>query len=110
MRMNPDSITVELRLAANASSPKIKAFADVTLPLDELGLLKLCGFSVVQGAENTPPRVVPPARKGEQRYFDIVLLIGKIRKVVDDAVLAEYRTQSGIEGSPGADTKRGRRA
>ena len=108
--MNPDSITVELRLAANASSPKLKAFADVTLPLGELGLLKLCGFSVVQGAENTPPRVVPPARKGEQRYFEIVLLIGKIRKVVDDAVLAEYAKQLGTEGSPGEGTKRGRRA
>jgi hypothetical protein len=107
--MNPDSITVELRLA-NGSSPKVKAFADVTLPLGELGLLKLCGFSVVQGAENTPPRVVPPARKGEQRYFEIVLLIGKIRKVVDDAVLAEYTKQLGTEGSPGAGTKHGRRA
>ena len=108
--MNPESITVELRLAANPSSPKVKAFADVTLPFGELGLLKLCGFSVVQGAENTPPRVVPPARKGEQRYFDIVFLIGKIRHVVDDAVLAEYRRQAGIESSPGAGTKRGQRA
>ena len=107
--MNPESITVELRLA-NGSSPKVKAFADVTLPLGELGLLKLCGFSVVQGAENTPPRVVPPARKGEQRYFDIVLLIGKIRKVVDDAVLAEYTKQLGTVGSPAEGTKRGRRA
>ena len=93
--MNPDSITVELRLAVNAFSPKVKAFADVTLPLGELGLLKLCGFSVIQGEENTPPRVVPPARKGEHRYFETVLLIGKIRKAVDDAVLAEYRSQLG---------------
>ena len=108
--MNSDAITVELRLAANSSSPKLKAFADVTLPLDELGLLKLCGFSVVQAAENTPPRVVPPARKGEYRYFDIVFLIGKIRQVVDSAVLAEYERQLGAEGSPDAGTKRGRRA
>jgi DNA-binding cell septation regulator SpoVG len=93
--LNPDSITVELRLAANASSPKVKAFADVTLPLGDLGLLKLAGFSVVQGVASTPPRVVPPARKGDQRYFDIVFLIGKIRKVVDDAVLAEYEKQVG---------------
>ena len=93
--MNADSIMVELRLAASTSSPKVKAFADVTLPLGELGLLKLCGFSVVQGAENTPPRVVPPARKGDQRYFEIVLLIGKIRKAVDSAILAEYESQLG---------------
>lgn len=109
--MTPDSITVDLRLATNGgASPKLRAFADVTLPLGELGLLKLCGFSVVQAAENHLPRVVPPARKGEHRYFDVVLLIGKIRKVVDDAVLAEYRNQLGIEGSPGAGTKRGQRA
>ena len=108
--MNPDSITVELRLAVNQSSPKVKAFADVTLPLGELGLIKLCGFSVVQGAENTPPRVVPPARKGEQRYFDIVFLIGKIRNVIDTAVLTEYERQLGIESSPGAGKKRGQRA
>jgi hypothetical protein len=55
--------------------------ADVTLPLGELGLLKLCGFSGIQGEESTPPRVVPPARKGEHRFFEVVLLIGKIRKV-----------------------------
>jgi DNA-binding cell septation regulator SpoVG len=108
--MNADAITVELRLAANPNSPKVKAFADVTLPLDDLGILKLCGFSVVHGAENILPRVVPPARKGEQRYFDIVFLIGKIRQVVDGAVLAEYNRQVGIEGSPDAGTKRGRRA
>ena len=108
--MNPDSIMVDLRLAANDSIPKLKAFADVTLPLGELGLLKLCGFSVIQPAENHLPRVVPPARKGEHRYFDVVLLIGRIRKVVDDAVLAEYGRQLGTEGSPGAGTKRGQRA
>ena len=107
--MNIDSITVDLRLASSASSPRLKAFADVTLPLDELGLLKLCGFSVIQN-ENASPRVVPPARKGEQRYFDIVLLIGKIRKAIDDAVLAEYERQLGTEGSPGAGKKRGQRS
>jgi len=107
--MNPDSITVELRLAAK-SNPKLKAFADVTLALGELGLLKLCGFSVMQMVDGDPPRIVPPARKGEQRYFDVVLLIGKIRKIVDEAVLAEYTKQSGTEGSPGVDTKRGQRA
>jgi DNA-binding cell septation regulator SpoVG len=106
--MSPDSISVELRLS-NGSNSKLKAFADVTLPLGELGLLKLCGFSVVQ-REGNLPRVVPPARKGEQRYFDVVLLIGKIRRIVDDAVLTEYGKQSGIEGSPGAGTKRGQRA
>jgi hypothetical protein len=33
--------------------------------------------------------MVPPARKGDRRYFEIVLLIGKIRKDVDAAMLAE---------------------
>src|SRR5215472_2839715 len=92
---SPVSITVELHtLAANGSSSKLKASADVTLVFGELGLVKLCGFSVFQGAENQLPRVSPPARKGNgSHYYATVMLMGKLQKLVYEAVLTEYAVQ-----------------
>jgi DNA-binding cell septation regulator SpoVG len=81
------NISVEVRLSAKTDS-KVKAFADVTIPLGSDGLVKISGFSVIQ--RDLELRVVPPARKGEFRYFDTVALIGKIRSHVDEAVIAEY--------------------
>ena len=91
--MNADSLTVDVRLSNKAES-KLKAFADVTVPLGSDGVIKISGFSVIQ-ADSQPPRVVPPARKGEFRYFDTVALIGKIRSIVDEAVLTEYERLKG---------------
>jgi len=82
------NISVELRLSTKTDS-KVKAFADVTIPLGSDGLVKISGFSVIQ-RDSELPRVVPPARKGEFRYFDTIALIGKIRSHVDEAVIAEY--------------------
>lgn len=90
--MKSEDISIEMRLA-NGESSKVKAFADVTLPLGADGLIKLSGFSVVQ-SDGKPLRAVPPARKGNQRYFEVVSLIGKIRPVVDAAILAEYERQT----------------
>ncbi len=89
--MDTNNVTVDLRLSTKADS-KVKAFADVTIPLGSDGLIKISGFSVIQTASE-PPRVVPPARKGQFRYFDTVALIGKIRPIVDEAVTAEYQRQ-----------------
>jgi DNA-binding cell septation regulator SpoVG len=86
--MTASDISVELRLSTKTDT-KVKAFADVTIPLGSDGLVKVSGFSVIQ-RNSDPPRVVPPARKGEFRYFDTVALIGKIRSIVDEAVMAEY--------------------
>jgi len=90
--MKQEDISVDLRLANGDG--KTRAFADVTLPLGEPGLLKLSGFSVIDTGSEL--RVVPPARKGKSKYFEVVSLIGKIRRMVDDAVLAEYRRVAGI--------------
>jgi DNA-binding cell septation regulator SpoVG len=87
--MNTSNVAVDLRLSTKTDS-KVKAFADVTIPLGSDGLVKVSGFSVIQ-RDSEPPRVVPPARKGEFRYFDTVALIGKIRSIVDEAVMAEYQ-------------------
>lgn len=95
-QQSPVLIMVELHnLAANGSS-KLKAFADVTLVFDELGLMKLCGFSIFQGGENQLPRVSPPARKGKgngSQYYDMVMLMGKIHKLVQEEILKEYTAQ-----------------
>lgn len=90
--MDITNLTVDLRLSSKPDS-KVKAFADVTIPLGSEGLVKISGFSVIQ-SDSEPPRVVPPARKGQFRYFDTVALIGQIRRIVDEAVSAEYARQT----------------
>lgn len=56
--------------------------------------MKLCGFSLFEGGENQPLRVAQSVRKGNgsnaSRYFDTVVLMGKIRRLVDEAVRTEY--------------------
>jgi len=87
--MKTEDITVELKLVELG---KVKAFADVTIPLGADGVLKVSGFQIIQ-ADEQPVRVVPPARKGKYRYFDTISLTGKIRPLVDEAVLREYERQ-----------------
>jgi DNA-binding cell septation regulator SpoVG len=90
--MKSDSIDVALRLSTKADS-KVKAFADVTIPLGDEGTITVLGFSVLE-TEGRPPRAMPPARKGKQAWFDTVQLTGKIRGLVEGAVLAEYERQT----------------
>jgi DNA-binding cell septation regulator SpoVG len=87
--MNTGSISAEVRLSTKTDS-KVRAFADVTIPIGNDGVIRISGFSVIQ-TDSQPARVVPPARKGEFRYFDTVALIGKIRSLVDEAVMTEYQ-------------------
>src|SRR5512143_4004158 len=81
-------ITVDLRPAQ--ASGKVKAFADVTIRLGPDGAITISGFSILS-ANGQVPRVVPPARKGNLRYFDIVRLVGNIRRLVETAILNEYQ-------------------
>lgn len=87
--MQTEDISVDVRLAGLTQSEKTKAFADVTIPLGADGVIKISGFSVIQSPGGSP-RVAPPARKGKFRYFETIALIGKIRNMVDAAILAEY--------------------
>src|SRR5215469_3929233 len=86
--MNTNGISVELRLSGKSDS-KVKAFADVTIALGDNGTVTVLGFSVLDG-DGRPPRVMAPARKGKQAWFDTVQLSGRIRHLIDEAVLAEY--------------------
>lgn len=83
--IGPEDVAVELRLAP--PNGKLKAFADVTLTLKESGVITISGFSVV----GTPPRVVPPARQGKQRYFDVVILTGNLKTLVYTMIGMAYR-------------------
>jgi len=74
-------------------SRKVKAFADVTIPLGDDGTITALGFSVLQ-SDGRPARVMPPARKGKQAWFDTVQLTGRIRSLVDSAVLGEYERKN----------------
>lgn len=79
-------VTVELRLAAKADS-QLRAFADVTVSLAESGELTMFGWSVV----GDPPRVVPPARKGDKRFFDALTLSGKVKTLVYTLIGMAYK-------------------
>jgi DNA-binding cell septation regulator SpoVG len=87
--MKAEDIAVEVRLSSKLDQ-KVKAFADVTFPLGGDGVVKVFGFSIIV-TDGSLPRVVPPARKGTQRYFEIVALVGKVRSIVDAAILSEYQ-------------------
>jgi hypothetical protein len=86
--MKPESISIDLRLSMKPDS-KIRAFADVTIPLGDDGTITVLGFSVLE-SEGRPARVMAPARKGKQSWFDTVELTGRIRGFVEAAILSEY--------------------
>jgi DNA-binding cell septation regulator SpoVG len=90
--MKSDSIAVDLRLSTKMDS-KVKAFADVTISVGDDGTVTMLGFSVLDG-EGRPPRVMAPARKGKQAWFDTIQLNGKIRHLIEDAVLAQYEQKT----------------
>ena len=72
---------------------KVKAFADVTIPLGDDGTVTILGFSVLD-SDGRPPRLMSPARKGKQAWFDIVRLSGRIQSLVERAVLDEYERKT----------------
>jgi len=90
--MKSDSISVDLRLSSKDGS-KVKAFADVTIPLGDDGTIAILGLSVLV-AEGRQPKVMVPARKGKQSWFDVVELSGKIRPMVEEVVLTEFTRQT----------------
>ena len=94
--MKSDSVTVDLRLSGKPDS-KVKAFADVTIPLGDDGTITVLGFSILD-ADARPPRLMAPARKGKQAWFDIVELSGRIRLLVETAVLEEYERRAKSSG------------
>jgi DNA-binding cell septation regulator SpoVG len=90
--MKLGDITVEMRLSSKQDS-KVKAFADVTITLGDDGTVTVLGFSVLE-SDGRPPRVMAPARKGKQAWFDTVQLTGRIRQAVETVVLEEYERKT----------------
>jgi hypothetical protein len=86
--VKPEDITVEVRRSSKQDS-KIGAFADVTIPFGTDGVVTIFGFSILN-SDSRPPRVMAPARKGAKAWFDVVELTGKVRQLVEGAVLARY--------------------
>jgi hypothetical protein len=86
--MKPESISIDLRLSTKSDS-KVKGFGDVTIPLGDDGTITVLGFSVLE-SDGRPARVMAPARKGKQAWFDTVVLTGRIRSLVEAAILTEY--------------------
>ena len=70
----------------------VRAFADVTLDFGD-GSVKMCGFRVLV-PDGKPPWVSAPARHGEKAWFDMVVLKGAVKKLVDTAVIKEYEQVS----------------
>ena len=89
--MKADSVTVELRLSAKADS-KVKAYADVTIPLGDDGTITALGYSILDHGDRPAP-----ARKGKQAWFDTVQLSGRIRSLVENAVLSEYERKKAAD-------------
>lgn len=86
--MKVGDITVELRLSPKEGG-KAKAFADLTITLGDDGTVTMLGFTILEG-DGRPARVMPPARKGQKSWFEMVQLTGRIRQAVETAVLEEY--------------------
>jgi hypothetical protein len=80
-----DDVKVELRMAKPNGT--VKAFADVTLYLGDSGEVTMLGFSVI----GTPMQIVPPARPGKQRYFDVVRLEGKLKTLIYTSIGIAYK-------------------
>ena len=80
----------DVRLIPNPKS-KVLAHASVTLAFGADGQLVVDGFSVIEKQGDF--WVAPPARKGENRYFPVVTLAGKIRADVERSILLEFERQ-----------------
>ncbi len=86
-------IFADVRLASKSDS-KIRAHAAVTVSFGADGQIVMEGFSVFH-EDGKAPWVAPPARKGERRYFPTITLAGKVRTLIEDAILTEYQRQVG---------------
>jgi hypothetical protein len=89
--MKVEDISVAIQLFDKAGS-KRKALADVTIPIEGLGLIEIFGSSVVE-ANGGALAVLPPSRQGQKpnQYFETIALRGRIKAMVTEAVLAEYQ-------------------
>ena len=89
------SVAVEGKLHNDPNS-RAQAFLDVTLYLRTGGSITIHGCTVAH-EEGKDPAVLLPGRKGDRRYFPVVSSSGEIRRVIEQAVLTEYRRLRQVE-------------
>ena len=87
--MTIDDLVVEVQPVSGKE--KLRAHADILIPLGAPGLIQLLGCSVIE----QPGKgliVLLPSRKGKTdgQFFDCVRLLGPIRQLVTEAVSREY--------------------
>ena len=89
-------IGVQLKLIDRPSNA-VKAVCDVTIHFEELGVIEVSGFRVIERDGKTP-WVSAPSRQGKTTWFDVVKLQGPINSAVMQAILREYQRQSQSKG------------
>ncbi|MGC9995684.1 MAG: hypothetical protein ABSE79_10205 [Terriglobia bacterium] len=81
-------IALQMKLIEKPSNA-VKAVCDVSIHFQELGVIEVCGFRVIERDEKTP-WVSAPSRQGERTWFDVVKLRGPIKSAVEEAILREF--------------------
>lgn len=88
--MSTFEIVAEVHLITGKD--KLKARADVLIPLGTAGLVQLLGCSIIE-QPGKGAMMFLPSRKGKKadQYFDSVRLLGPINQLVTEAVLSEFQ-------------------
>jgi DNA-binding cell septation regulator SpoVG len=89
-------IKVHLKLIDKPNNA-VKAVCDVGIHFEELGVIDISGFRVIERDGKTP-WVSVPSRQGKTTWFDVVKLQGPINSAVMQAILREYQRQSQSKG------------
>jgi DNA-binding cell septation regulator SpoVG len=74
----------------SSNGSKLRAYADVTISFGLDGMIKTCGFSIFENNSGTLG-VRTPSRRGDRKFFDVVTLSGRIRGMIEAAVVTEYK-------------------
>jgi DNA-binding cell septation regulator SpoVG len=84
-----DDLVVEIQLVTGKE--RLRAHADILIPLGAPGLVQVLGCSVVE-QQGRGVVVLLPSRRGKTdgQFFDCVRLLGPIRQLVTEAVSREY--------------------
>lgn len=88
-------IKVHLKLIDKPSNA-VKAVCDVSIHFEELGVIDISGFRVIE-RDSKAPWVSVPSRQGKTTWFDVVKLHGSINSAVMEAILREYQRQRQLQ-------------
>lgn len=83
------SVVAEIQPSTNSNS-RVLAYASVTLHFQPAGALTIHGFTIIDSENKGDLAILPPSRKSGDRFFKTVLLSGRLRAIIEQAVLEEY--------------------